>query len=141
MKKITLKFFNNRWNVYATGDGISFKDSLTETLTVRSDRSPNSEFRLRKHEALQIPLYTFGVFDDKKDTRPGHGGEWSSRSSVINSIFDVELIEIAYNNTHCAVSVSDFQKLLGDNAKVSPIVSGGETHFEVINPKSEIIEL
>jgi len=141
MKKIALIYFNNCWNVYCEGDEVTFRNP-TESFTVRSDNSRSGEWRLRKHDGqIQIPLYTFGYMADRLEARPGHGGEWSSRSSIVNEVFGVQLMEIAYNRVSCAVLVSDLQRLIGDQAQITPVVSGGETHFEVINPKTKIIEL
>jgi hypothetical protein len=135
MKKIKLLYFNSRWNLYICGEEVNiYRDNAVEVSSIGNE---DHEFILRKFEVgLQVPFYTFGLMYRDERKRPGHHGEWSSRSSVINSIFGTDLLEVAYNGVSTAISAADLRKLLGDKAEVKPYVSGGETYWGVFVPSA-----
>jgi hypothetical protein len=69
-------------------------DNPTVTRTKRVD---GGEMRLRTYSTsvAGLSVYGFGVYRDDPMNRPGHGGEWSSRPSIVLEEMGVHLVEIA----------------------------------------------
>jgi hypothetical protein len=112
-----LCYFNQHWNIYLyTGNGYESwcHDETLETKR-SEEKNHHGEYRLRKYEHPEIPIYSFGFFADDESRRPGHGGEWSSNAKHINTIFGTELIEVALDQISVAVPLPWLKELLGDN--------------------------
>lgn len=140
--KVSLKYFNQRWNVYVTSPDPYQKMELVSTLHKRNNYQ-TGEWRLRMHKfaGLSIPLYSFGILDDEVSRRPGQGGEWSSRSSVVNAVFNSEIMEIAFDSWACAMDRKDVAKLVAPvGFDVRMFISGGETYWGVFGEGNSPID-
>ena len=132
---IKLCYFNQHWNIYLySNDEDKNKWSKHMYLTtIIHHEDFDREYRLRKYEHPEIPcLYFFGVYYYDKNKRPGHDGEWSSRSEVINPIFGKDLYEVAVDQTSMAVSLKWLKELLGDKVVWGPFPVWGEVITSVI---------
>jgi len=115
--KIKLCWFNQHWNVYLYSDDSLWIGNRTEKIIRDETPGHEGEYRLREYKHAEIPIFTFGFFADDAKQRPGHGGEWSSNSPVINRVFGTTLREIAVDQMSVAVPIEWLKELLGDNVE------------------------
>jgi hypothetical protein len=103
--------------MYFYSDGITYNDwcKNPELTTARRDEGTHTgEYRLRKYEHPEIPVYDFGFWTDEPKLRPGHGGEWSSNSEAINKVFGTNLLEIALDQLSVAAPIDWIKEKIGD---------------------------
>jgi hypothetical protein len=140
--QVKLCYFNQHWNIYLyTGTNKGFYDAPwinikpTEQVIVRGDEG---EYRLRTYSHPDIPVlcsFGFWYYDEKR--RPGHGGEWSSNSRVINEVFGTDLYEVALDQISMAVSLKWLKEVLGDKVVWEPDDIWGSIITHVKGEKNE----
>jgi|688.fasta_scaffold17891_19 hypothetical protein len=138
--QIKFCYFNQHWNIYLySGDG---NNSLNpkwldnkETITKDED---GGIYRLTKYEHPEgIPVHTFGFLTHNVKHRPGHGGEWSSNSTAVNKVFNVDIYEIALDQISVAVPMVWLKELLGDKVVWEPDTVYGEWISEIKEYENE----
>jgi hypothetical protein len=133
---IKAEYYNSHWNIFIhskSNRSMSvFKDWIEKETEQVIPYDDEGEFRLRTYSHPEIPcLHSFGLYLFDAKQRPGHGGEWSSRTQIINHIFDVNLMECAVDGIAMAVDRQWLKDLLGDNAKWAHNDSYGEYIVEI----------
>ena len=105
MRRFRFKYYNGYYNIVIDNVG-----ELTEIETniIEDERG---KWRLTAYVDKQgNTYYSFGVFTP--NNLPGHGGEWSSRTEVINEVFGTDLIECGVDSR--AMSILRANVELGD---------------------------
>ena len=106
---------------------VTYKGSngwLTPYITTNVLKRRESKYVYNAHGRIRLTrytngadtFYTFGI--TVVDNKPGHGGEWSSHSGYINSIFGTNLLECAIkenNNVYFAMAIDRDSLKLPDN--------------------------
>lgn len=113
---MTLKlcYFNQHWNIYFySKQGIRWED-WSKNPEVSTVDTEEGQFRLRKYNHPEIPVFSFGLWLYNPKGRPGHGGEWSSNSQSINREFDTNLLEIALDQLSAAVPIDWLKAVMGN---------------------------
>lgn len=134
---IKLCYFNEHWNIYMYSKP-EYRDEwvkniIDTTVIPFSEGLESGEYRLRQYSHPEIPcLYSFGIWYYEPKRRPGHGGEWSSRSEVVNPVFGKDLYEVALDQRSIAVSLKWLKEQLGDGVIWSPYPIWGEVITSVV---------
>lgn len=101
-----------RGYIYIPPDIIKIKDNYKTIIT------PAGEIKFRLTEYItptSLKCFTFGAWALEPRYRPDGGGEWISKSEIINQIFSIDLLEIAINDSQFAMYRKDIIKLIPDN--------------------------
>src|SRR5262245_29048425 len=117
--KIKLCYFNQHWNVYFYTEG-GCGSWLDNPETQTKQDGDRGEYRLRKYNHPEIPIYSFELWLNDASHRPGHGGEWSSNSMSINRAFGTNLLEVAVDQISVAVPVLWLKAVLGTQVTWKP---------------------
>lgn len=137
-------YFNRQWNVYINSlPRVDFpQEPFNITEVEREDKTGKYILREWHAEGLPFPIWNYGFwyYDEYKTRRPGHGGEWSSRTSIINEMFGSSIMEIGFDSWACAIDVEDMRKLLPEGATIEEKWMDWkpkrEMFYHVVLPKS-----
>jgi len=121
MIKKRVCWFNQRWNVYLSSEGNYDQWQIKEILHKKDN---GGEYRLTSYDIEGLTIYTFGLFLDNPKARPGHGGEWSSNSTNINEVFNINIIEIGVDGLAAAIDINVLKDLLGETFALVPSIYG-----------------
>ena len=102
-----LCYFNQTFNLYlykAQGvDWIKRDEQLIED----TFSCGKGVLRLTSYYFDGHTFYSYGLYYNDRNQRPGHGGEWSSNSMFINERFNTDMFECSLNGIACAISRKD----------------------------------
>lgn len=57
----------------------------------------------------------FGIWCDRSEDRPGHGGYWSSRAGVVGPMINKKLVWLGINNMSMHMTVEKVEELLKEH--------------------------
>jgi hypothetical protein len=106
--KLKIDFFNGHENFTLVNVNLTGEDA---TKTLR-DEERKGTWRLTTHYTdAGVNIYSFGFLTDDLNSRPDHGGEWSSRCEIINKVFNENLTECGVNSWAASVDVQDLLRI------------------------------
>lgn len=76
-------------------------------------------------------IVNFGLWCDDPIKRPGHGGMWSSRGSVVGPLIGKRLVPVAINGISTHMTYERVEEILPGDYEIQPRDVGGETFFEI----------
>jgi len=120
--KTTLCYFNQKYNLYLNDDNIVLNSLDSTEFTARisnkadfGDKMKHGILRLTIYQYKSLFFYSFGIFYDEEQDRPGHNGEWSSNSDYIYLMTGIRLFETSLNRFSVAIPQDKVLDLINDD--------------------------
>jgi hypothetical protein len=119
IKSLTFQYFNREQNLYIRAEG--------ENLIPKFDRV----IELGKGERIHVGenefgVVNFGLWCDDEKKRPGHGGYWSSRESIVGPLIGKRLVHVAINSIAASMTVEALEAIIPDDYLIVSIDGRGE---------------
>lgn len=105
--EIVFQYFNGIQNPYITATGDNLIPKFDRVITM----SPGQHMHVGENEH---GIVNFGLWYDNERKRPGHGGFWSSRESIVGPLIGKRLVAVAINRIAVSMTVESLEKLLPD---------------------------
>lgn len=76
-------------------------------------------------------IVNFGLWCDDPAKRPGHGGMWSSRGSVVGPLIGKRLVPVGINGISTHMTYEKVEEILPEEYEIQTQIVGNETYFEI----------
>jgi hypothetical protein len=107
---VRFEYFNGHQNMYiAVIGGNEYLANLIPKFDQVITLSPGESIHWGKNEH---GIVNFGLWYDDPKKRPGHGGFWSSRASVVGPLIGKRLVHVAINNFATCMTYEAVEKIL-----------------------------
>lgn len=112
IKSIELPYFNNHYNVRIETEGRYTFPERTNTIPL-----PDEDAIMYWGEN-DDGVVSFGIWMLDPIERPGHGGYWSSRESVVGPMIGQKLVSIGINHFAASMTVEALENILPEGYEV-----------------------
>ena len=123
---IKFQYFNRKQNLYITAEGSDIIPKFNQFIPLGGGKTMHVGEN-------NYGVVSFVLWCDQKEQRPGHGGFWSSRPSVVGPLIGKRLIDVAINGVSASMQVEVLEQILPEEFHIveRPNKTGNEISFEV----------
>lgn len=126
---IRFEYFNQRQNIYIDMvGGIEYLRTLIPKFDNVIELGPGKRMYWGENEH---GILNFGLWYDDPKLRPGHGGMWSSRESLVGPLIGKRLVSVAINNFATSMTVEALEKILPDEYQIVEETFTYKSHTEI----------
>lgn len=122
--KMEFRYFNGHQNLYMTADVEIPK--FDKVIDINS--TTHMHYGINEHG-----LVNFGIWNDIESKRPGHGGFWSSRESIVGPMIGEKLVGIGLNGFGVSIIKEKLEAILPEGYYIEERPLGGNETYYVIN--------
>lgn len=122
---IQFQYFNQQQNLYIVTTTPNIIPKFDRIITIE----PGAHMHIGENEHGVV---NFGLWRDDPNKRPGHGGFWSSRGSIVGPLIGKKLIHLVINRISTTMTDEKLLEILPDDYQiVDEPRSAKETYYTI----------